>query len=127
MYRGILKLVFNSQFGHEQGGGGRRPAVVGRRRDPRRAARGVARRHQQERRGRFLAAVGAAGAAGGGAARPANVAGGVAGERVVQAAAARLERVALLRRDRVAPANITLNLFQRASALVNCFQSALST
>lgn len=66
--------------------------------------------HQEERRGGLLAAVGAA-AAGGGVGAP-DAGGGAGGERVVHAAAARLERVALLRCDRVAPAKITLNLFQ---------------
>lgn len=89
------------------------------------AAAGVA-RHQQERRGGLLAAVGAA--AGGVGARLRHVAGGVACEWVVQAAAARLERVALLGRDRVAPAktqiasplicfNLSLIIFSGAKAL----------
>lgn len=103
----------NSQFGHEESGGGRGRVPV--------AAAGVA-RHQQERRGGLLAAVGAA--AGGVGARLRHVARGVACEWVVQAAAARLERVALLGRDRVAPAktqiasplicfNFVVNRFQR--------------
>lgn len=101
----FISLLFNknSQFGHEEGGGGRWPTVV----DRRRHLAGLAVGHEEERRGGLLAAVGAAAAAAGVGARPPahrHVAGGVAARVVQAAAAARFEAVALLRRDRVAPA-----------------------